>query len=499
MKPVTDAQVRRLMEEMSKSGKVDQAAMKAGMDRKTGRRYIAAGKLPSEMRQPRWWRTRHDAFSEDWPAVAKLLEETPGLEAQTVLELLEAKQPGRYNESHLRTLQRRIRRWRAEYGPAREIWFTQAHRPGEAAQTDFTSTAELGVTLAGQLFMHLFCVTVLPYSNWQWATACLSESMAALRRGIQSALFELGRVPRYHQTDHSTAATHQIAHDAEDRTFNEEYKAIMRHLGMEPRTTAVGAKEQNGDVEASNGALKRRLEQALLVRGSRDFADQDDYERFVAKVVRKANASRGPRVAEEIEAMRPLVVDRLPEYTGMAVPVASTSTIRVKSCAYSVPSRLIGTRVKVRIFEHRIEVYYADKLELACDRLRGKTARIDYRHVIWSLVRKPGAFSRYVYRDELFPSVTFRRAYDAIQSTKPGIKGDVEYLRILHLAASTMESDVEQALVALLAEGLMVTADATKKRCTQSTDSDSLPTVPALDSPPVDLASYDMLLAEVAA
>ena len=497
MKPVTDAQVRRLMEEMSKTGQIGQAAMKAGMDRKTGRRYIAAGKLPSEMRQPRWWRTRHDPFAEDWPAVAKLLEDTPGLEAQTVLELLEVKQPGRYNESHLRTLQRRIRRWRAEYGPAREIWFTQAHRPGEAAQTDFTSTTELGVTLAGQLFMHLLCVTVLPYSNWQWATACLSESMAALRRGIQSALFQLGRVPRYHQTDHSTAATHQIARDAEERTFNEEYKALMRHLGMEPRTTAVGAKEQNGDVEASNGALKRRLEQALLVRGSRDFADQDDYERFVAKVVRKANASRGPHVAEEIEAMRPLVVDRLPEYTEVAVHVASTSTIRVKSCAYSVPSRLIGARVKVRIFEHRIEVYYADKVELACDRLRGKTARID-RHVIWSLVRKPGAFSRYVYRDELFPSVTFRRAYDAIQAAKSGIKGDVEYLRILHLAAGTMESDVEQALVALLAEGLMVTADATKKRCTPADDSDSPPSVPALESLPVDLAAYDMLLAEVA-
>ena len=485
------------MEEMSKTGQIGQAAMKAGMDRKTGRRYIAAGKLPSEMRQPRWWRTRHDPFAEDWPAVAKLLEDTPGLEAQTVLELLEVKQPGRYNESHLRTLQRRIRRWRAEYGPAREIWFTQAHRPGEAAQTDFTSTTELGVTLAGQLFMHLLCVTVLPYSNWQWATACLSESMAALRRGIQSALFQLGRVPRYHQTDHSTAATHQIARDAEERTFNEEYKALMRHLGMEPRTTAVGAKEQNGDVEASNGALKRRLEQALLVRGSRDFADQDDYERFVAKVVRKANASRGPHVAEEIEAMRPLVVDRLPEYTEVAVHVASTSTIRVKSCAYSVPSRLIGARVKVRIFEHRIEVYYADKVELACDRLRGKTARID-RHVIWSLVRKPGAFSRYVYRDELFPSVTFRRAYDAIQAAKSGIKGDVEYLRILHLAAGTMESDVEQALVALLAEGLMVTADATKKRCTPADDSDSPPSVPALESLPVDLAAYDMLLAEVA-
>ena len=498
MKPVTDAQVRRLMEEMSKIGKVGQAAMKAGMDRKTGRRYIAAGKLPSEMRQPRWWRTRPDAFAEDWPAVAKLLEETPGLEAQTVLELLEAKQPGRYNESHLRTMQRRIRRWRAESGPAREIWFTQAHRPGEAAQTDFTSTAELGVTIMGQLFVHLLCVTVLPYSNWQWATACLSESLAALRRGIQSALFQLGRVPRYHQTDHSTAATHQIARDAEDRTFNDEYKAVMRHLGMEPRTTAVGAKEQNGDVEASNGALKRRLEQALLVRGSRDFGDQDDYERFIAKVVRKANASRAPRVAEEIEAMRPLMVERLPEYSEMAVPVASTSTIRVKSCAYSVPSRLIGARVRVRVFEHRIEVYYADKLELACDRLRGKTARIDYRHVIWSLVRKPGAFSRYVYRDELFPSVTFRRAYDAIQATKPGIKGDVEYLRILHLAASTMEADVEQALTALLAERTVVTADATKKGCMQASDSNDPPSVPELEAPLVDLADYDLLLEQVA-
>lgn len=492
MGPVSDAQVRRLMEELSKSGHIGQAAMKAGMDRKTARRYVAGGKLPSETRQPRWWRTRQDPFSEDWPAVAEMLAATPGLEAQTVLELLEAKQPGRYNETHLRTLQRRIRRWRAEHGPDREIWFTQAHRPGEAAQTDFTSTAELGVTIAGQVFLHLLCVTVLPYSNWQWATACLSESLAALRRGVQAALFQLGRVPRFHQTDHSTAATHQIARDAEDRTFNTEYSGMMRHFGMEPRTTAVGAKEQNGDVEAGHRALKRRLEQALLVRGRRDFTDQDEYERFVAGVVRKANAARGPRVSEEIEAMRPLVVDRLPEYTELKVPVASTSTIRVKSCAYSVPSRLIGERVRVRLYEHRIEVYYIDKLELGCERLRGRAMRIDYRHVIWSLVRKPGAFARYVYREELFPTVTFRRAYDAIQTEKPGSKGDVEYLRILHLAASTLEADVEQALTELLAAGAPVTADATKGRC-KHTAAVASP-VPSLEVPVVDLTAYDLLL-----
>jgi Mu transposase-like protein len=486
-----------MMEEMSKHGHIGQAAMKADMDRKTARRHAAAGKLPSELKQPRWWRTRPDPFAEDWPAIAAMLAEMPGLEAQTVLDLLEAKQPGRYNERHLRTLQRRIHRWRAEHGPDREIWFTQAHRPGEAAQTDFTSTAELGVTIAGQAFLHLLCVTVLPYSNWQWATACLSESLAALRRGVQAALFQLGRVPRFHQTDHSTAATHQIARDAVDRAFNAEYAAMMRHFGMEPRTTAVGAKEQNGDVEAGHRALKRRLEQALLVRGNRDFAGQDEYERFVADVTRKANGARGPRVAEEIEAMRPLVVERLPEYTELVVPVASTSTIRVKSCAYSVPSRLIGERVRVHLYEHRVEVYYANKLELGCDRLRGKAVRLDYRHVIWSLVRKPGAFARYVYRDELFPTVTFRRAYDAIQAVRPGTKGDVEYLRILHLAASTIEADVEEALTALLASGAAVTADATKA-CTRAAAADAAPAVPALEVAPVDLTVYDALLEAVA-
>ena len=270
---------------------------------------------------------------------------------------------------------------------------------------------------------------------------------------------------------------------------------MVRHFGMEARTIAVGKKEQNGDVEAGHRALKRRLEQALLVRGSRDFADQDEYQAFVDGVVRKANAGRGPRVAEELEAMRPLVVERLPEYSELPVPVASTSTIRVKSCAYSVPSRLIGERVRVRIFEHRIEVYYADKLELSCERLRGKSVRIDYHHVIWSLVRKPGAFARYVYREELFPTVIFRRAYDAIQATRPGIKGDVEYLRILHLAASTIEAEVEQALMVLLTEGAMVTAEAVKKKTAQTADG---LTVPELEAPAVDLTTYDALLMGVA-
>lgn len=488
------------MDEMSKHGGIGMAAMRAGMDRKTARKYLAGGKMPSEMVTARDWRTRQDPFADHWPELEAMLRETPELEAKSLFELLLDKYPGRYDEGQLRTLQRRIRQWRAASGPDREVVFAQQHRPAEAAQTDFTSTGELRVTVAGSLFVHMLCVFVLPFSNWQWVTVCLSESMAALRRGVQRALFQLGRVPLYHQTDNSTAATHRIPDGKSERfeggkrPFNEEYLALMRHFGMTPRTTQVGAKEQNGDVEASNGALKRRLEQALLLRGSRDFDSVHVWQEFVDQVVRKANGGRAARTALELAAMRELSAGKLPEYTKESVTVCERSTIRVQRCAYSVPSRLINEEVQVRLFEERIEVYYRDALQLSCERLRGRNShRIDYRHVIWSLVRKPGAFARYLYREEMFPSPVFRRAYDAAQASHQGVKGDLEYLRILHLAASTLETDVEAALTLLFAEAKPITADAVKALVNSGASVE----VPSLSPPVVDLCAYDSLLSEV--
>lgn len=503
MRVVTDAQARKLMEEMTKHGRIGKAAMKAGMHRQTARKYVEAGELPSTMIAPRDWRTRTDPFEEHWPDIEARLRATPGLEAKTLFELLDEAHPGRYSAGQLRTLQRRVKRWRAAHGPEREVVIAQRHRPGEAAQTDFTSTGELAVTIAGQVFTHLLCVLVLPYSNWQWATVCASESIAAIRRGVQRALFQLGRVPRYHQTDCSTAATHRIpdgqAQCFEDgkRPFNEAYLALMRHYGMTPRTTEVGAKEQNGDVEAGHGTLKRRLEQALLVRGSRDFDSVEAWQTFVDGVLRKANGTRSKRVVEDLAAMRELDVAKLPEYVEEEVRVSEWSTVRVRHNAYSVPSRLIGEWVRVHVYEDRIEVRFADEIQLACERLLGRNGhRIDYRHVIWSLVRKPGGFARYVYREEMFPSLAFREAYDAIQAVRPGTKGDLEYLRILHLAASTMESDVVTALALLKMSGKPVTADAVRELVTTPAPID----VPVLASPPIDLAEYDTLLAtEVAA
>lgn len=488
---VSDAQVRRLMEEKAKSGKVGLAALKAGMDRGTASKYLEAGKLPSELRAPRNWRTRVDPFAEDWPALEARLKDAPELDAKTLFEHLLAEQPARYQPGQLRTLQRRVQEWRALAGPEREVFFAQEHRPGEAMQTDFTHCDDLGVTIAGEPFPHLLCHPVLPYSNWEWGTVCHSESLMALRRGVQSAVFKLGKVPDWHQTDNSTAATHKLADGK--RGFNDEYQRVMEHLGMKPRTIEVGKSNQNGDVEAANGVAKRRLEQHLLMRGSRDFGSVEEYERWVQQILDKANELRAKKVTEELAAMRDLKVSRLPEYIEESAGVTSWSTIRVRRNTYSVPSRLIGHEVRVHVFDERLEVFYGSGTEpqLVVERLRGEGGhRINYRHIIWSLVQKPHAFARYKYREELFPSLIFRRAYDALAASGER-HADREYLRILHLAATTMESEVEVALELLLRERRLTGSDPVKALVAPGK-----PEVPALEEPRVDLVEYDGLLSE---
>jgi transposase len=438
------------------------------------------------------WRTREDPFKADWPLVVAMLRDAPELEGKALFEWL-CEQPRRvYDEGQLRTFQRRVREWRASEGPPKEVFFAQEHRPGEALQTDFTWATELGITIQAELFVHMLCHTVLPYSNWQWATVCRSESLAALKVGIQAALVRLGRVPKFSQTDNSTAATHTLS--SGKRGFNDKYVSVVEHFGMKARTTGVGKKEQNGDVEALNGALKRRLKQHLLLRGSTDFESVEAYEAWLQETLLRANSLRSRRVAIELDAMRPLCVKCLPEYTEDEFRVSSWSTIRVERNSYSVPSRLIDERVKVRIYDDRLEVYYKDALQLTTERLVGRNGRrIDYRHIIWSLVRKPGAFPRYKYREELFPSLTFRKAYDALaEAMEFERKADIHYLRILYLAATEMECQVEVALDLLLEAGTTPDADAVKELVVPHEPEQ--PNIPVLH---VDLSGYDRLLQEV--
>jgi transposase InsO family protein len=486
---IKDAQVRKLMEEIAKQGKKEVAAIKAGMDPKTARKYRRLGKLPSETKVPHTWQNREDPFAEDWQGIKVRLEDAPELEAKALFEHLMETREGRYEPGHLRTLQRRIKQWRAQEGPPKEVFFAQEHRPGEAMQTDFTWANELGITIGGEPFEHMLCHPVLPYSNWQWATVCHSESTEALRRGVQAAIFQLGRVPTFHQTDQGSAATHSLP--SGKREFNDDYLALMRHLGMKPRTIAPGKKEQNGDVESINGALKRRLEQHLLLRGSRDFDSVEEYELWLWQILIRANSLRGERFEEDLEAMKPLSAKRLPEYTRIDLKVSSWSVIKVKCNVYSVPSRLRDEKVQVLLYEDRLEVLHGGVHQLSIERLRGKGGhRINYRHIIWSLVRKPGAFERYKYREDLFPTLAFRLAYDALTDAMASTRrADIEYLRILHLAASTMESEVEVALEILREEGAVPTSDRVKALVVMAE-----PEVPELSAPTVDLGEYDALL-----
>lgn len=485
---VTDAQVRKLMEEKSKREKIGLAAIKAGMDRKTAAKYLKSGKFPSEMKQERNWRTRDDPFDEDWPKIAQRLKEAPELEAKALFEALLSEEPDRYEPGQVRTFQRRVKQWRATEGPDKEVFFAQVHRPGEAMQTDFTSANALQITIRGEPFEHMLCQSTLPYSNWQWATRCRSESLLALKRQMQEVAFKLGRVTKYHQTDNTTAATHDVP--SHKRKFNKDYEGWVKYLGMEPRTIAVCKKEQNGDIEAQNGALKRRLKQHLLLRGSRDFDSEDAYEQWVQQVCDQANQLRTKKVAEELAVMRVVKVRRLLEYTEEKKTVSCWSTIRIKHNSYSVPSRLIDEEVRVRVYESRLEVWYGGDCQLTMERLLGRNKHcIDYRHIIWWLVKKPGAFERYRYREELFPTLTFRRAYDALTDALDNWDADVDYLRILLLAASTMESDVEVALELLLEQRMVPRFDRV-----QEVVSPSSPEVPDMPVYEVDLGEYDALL-----
>src|SRR6266404_8627709 len=296
---ITKQQYRRLMNENQETGNVSISAMKAGMSRPTARKYLKAGQSPEELQSKHTWRTRTDPLEEIWPKVEAMLSEAPDLEAKALFEHLWQAEPWAVKERHLRTFQRRVKLWRLQNGPDKEVFFAQDWEPGRVIQLDWTRASELGGTIAGGVYEHLLCHVVLPYSNWEWATRCRSESLLSLRHGLQESLQRLGKAPAELQIDNSSAATHQIGR-GEERAFNREFVSICEHYGLAPRTIGVGCPNENGDVESSNGHLKRRLKQHLLVRGSSDFSTEGDYDRFCQKALEQANEGRAEALAQEL-------------------------------------------------------------------------------------------------------------------------------------------------------------------------------------------------------
>lgn len=488
---ITDRQCRRYMERRRSGDTQALAAAKAGISERSGRRLTASGRVPSQSRKPRG-RTRLDPLAGLWDEiVVPMLHQVPMLRATTVMEEIGRDHPGRLDERHLRTLQRRIAHWRATAGPDREIIFRQEHPPGHQSLCDFTEPAAFEVTIAGVPFEHLLFHFWLAFSGWQHVKVIEGgESFTALTEGMQEALWQLGGAPATNRTDRLSAAYRNLApHD--DAAAG--YQAFCDHYAIEPTRNNLGVSHENGSVEAAHGHLKRSLREALALRGSRDFADVAAYQAFIDEHVVRRNARRRAEVALELAAMTPLPKFRTTDFSLATVTVTRTSTIAVRDVLYTVPSRLIGSRLKVHIYDRRLVCFLGTTEVLMLSRRRRSTSGpshvVDYRHIINSLIKKPQAFRRSVLREDMFPRDAFRRAWQALDAGLEPRRACRVYVGLLHLAAThACEAALAAHLETVLAAGDL--PDIETARRAVAPPPASLPLI-SIEQP--DLSIYDSL------
>ena len=486
---ITDQQVRRLRMLIQTQKTKATAAAKAGMDEKTARKYLKNGQLPSQCQKEHTWRTRPDPFEQEWEAIKEKLTVNPGLEAKTLFDAVQREQPGKFCDGQLRTLQRRIKVWRATEGPPKEVFFSQQHYPGQLCASDFTNMNELGITIERHAFEHLVYHFVLTYSNWETGTICFSESYESLSEGFQNALWELGGVPQRHRTDRLSAAVHKECNPEE---FTARYRELLKHYYLKGERIQAAHAHENGDIEQRHYRFKKAVDQALQLRGSRDFVSRQDYEAFLQKLFGQLNAGRKQRLAEELKLLKRLSERRLDDCKKEKVKVGPGSTIRLRHNTYSVHSRLIGERVEARIYAQRIEIWYTQRKVDTLPKLKGENKhKIQYRHIIDWLVRKPGAFENYRYRDELFPSSYFRMTYDYLKGNHSRQVAGRQYLKILHLAATDSEARVEGILRELLNTAEPIQFETIKNKLSSDRAFSAVKDVQILQ---VDLIIYDALL-----
>jgi transposase len=436
----TNLQVKKLMKYKNQYS-VAVAAAKAGMNLKTARKYIKLGKLPGECKKIREHRTRLDPFIMHWEEIETMVKNAPDLQAKTILCYLLEHYPEHYSESKLRTLQRRLQIYRAEHGKNKAVIFRQDIKPGQSSQSDWTVMDSLGITIAGQKFSHLLFHFILPYSRWESIMICYTESFETLSQGFERAAFELGGTLPTHRTDNLSAATQKAGGG---RTFTERWQSFLEHYQVTPTRNNPGQSHENGSIEKSHDLFKNAVRQHLLLRGSRDFQTLQDYEKFITNIKERRNKACSLKLADEIQYLKPLPARKWCDPITMTVRASPSSTIQVLGCTYSVPSRLISYTLRANVYSDTVELYYGQQLLLTMPRIK-EGVRIDYRHIIDSLIRKPGAFIQYQYHDQLFPQPIFRWAYDLLVDIKPAT-GHKHYLKLLQMAKCYGENNVVAAL-----------------------------------------------------
>ena len=414
---VTDCQMRLYMH-FRKTNPSTVAAAKAGFSTSTAYRLDQDPRLPSQKRAPRG-RRRPDPLEGIWEAeVVPMLKAAPSLRPIAVFEELRRCHP-EMGPRMRRTLERRIRAWRAMHGPEQEVIFRQEHPPGRMGLSDFTDMADLGITIAGAPLDHRLYHFRLPFSGFEFAHVVLGgESFVALAEGLQNALWVLGGVPEQHRSDSLSAAFRNLDSDARE-DLTRRYEALCAHYGMTPTRNNPGVSHENGSIESAHGHLKRALEDALLLRGSRDFDDLAAWRRFVDEIVGRHNARNAKRIDMERAALKELQARKTADYEEVRVDVTSSSAFTLRKVFYTVPSRLIGHKLLVRLYDDRLKCFLGSTHMLTLKRGRPQTNGkhghvVDYRHVIHSLRKKPMALLNLVYRDQLFPRRAYARAFEVL-------------------------------------------------------------------------------------
>jgi transposase InsO family protein len=473
------------------------AAAKVGISTRSARRLEGLTALPSQ-REARSWRTRADPFEAIWQSeIVPMLESAPALTAMTLLDEIQRRYPGKYEDTLLRTLQRRVRMWNASFGREREVFFAQEHPPGRLGLSDFTHAAVLKVTIGGAVLLHLLYQFALAYSGWRYVEIVLGgESFAALSSGLQNAVWMMGGVPEEHRTDSLAAA---FNNHAEHELLTRRYEALCIHYGMRPSRNNLGVSHENGSIESRQGTLKRTLEQALLLRGHRDFADLDAYRRFVAEVFGRLNARVARKFNEERGLLKALPVRRSSDYEEMEVGVTKYSTLSVKKVLYTVPSRLVGHRLKVRVYSERLECWLGNvcvfELRRGQPDATGRRVRVvDYRHLLPALKRKPGALARSALRDDLFPRTEYRQMWAQLKDRLTEAAACRLMVGLLDLAGNGgCEAELAQRLASLLESGELPDLEQLQTELAPRPAE-----CPAVSVVLPSLASYDQLLQEAA-
>ena len=443
---------------MSHKYNKETAAAKSGMSAKTARKYLSSNKLPGETLKNRHWKTRTNVFAENWLEIEDMLSKSPKLQAKTILSYLISQDPtNKFNDTHERTLYRLIRNWRASSGKEKPVIFSQELKPGKQSQSDYTVMNDLGISIAGQQFDHMLFHFMLPYSRWEYAYICYSESFESLSKGYDEAVWTLGFVAPEHRTDNLTAAT-QVC--GSKRVFTKNWKEVMNHYGVTPSRNNPGVSNENGSIEKSHDLLKNAIRQQLMLRGSSNFTELADYQSFINALIASRNFMRTSRLEEELKLLKSLPNKKYYAPIILEVKVSQFSTVRILKASYSVPSRLIDYSLRAYIYQGEIKLYYGQTLVQVMPQIKDdkKEASINYRHIITSLLRKPGAFANYYYRDHLFPTTIFRVAYDLLIKNYP-VNGTKQYLQILQLAAIGSENEVETALDLLISNKIVPSFD----------------------------------------